>query len=64
MVEDVSVKPPRPEPRHLGDGVNASYDGYHINIAVNHHNNHVVALDPSVMRLLFEFAREVSSPQG
>lgn len=61
MVEDVSVKPPLPEPRHLGDGVYASYDGYHINIAVNHHNNHVVALEPSVMRALFEYAREVTA---
>ncbi len=61
MVEDVSVKPPRPEPRHLGDGVYVSYDGYNINIAVNHHNNHVVALEPAVMRALFEYAREVTA---
>lgn len=57
---DVSVKRPLPEPRHLGDGVYASFDGYNINIAVNHHNNHVVALEPRVVRGLFEYAREVS----
>jgi hypothetical protein len=59
-IEDVAVKPSIPEPVHLGDGVYASYDGFHINLAVNHHNNHVVSLDPSVMRNLFEYARRLS----
>ncbi len=55
--EDVAAKPPIPEPVHLGDGVYASYDGFHVNLAVNHHNNHAVSLDPGVLRNLFEYAR-------
>jgi hypothetical protein len=42
--------PERPKPEHLGDGVYASFDGYHVNIAVNHHTNHVASLDPHVCR--------------
>jgi hypothetical protein len=40
---------------YLGDGVYASYDGYHINLAVNHHTNNVVALDPEVFKALIDY---------
>jgi len=42
---------------HLGDGVYASFDGYHVNLAVNHHLNHVVALDTDVVQALVGYAR-------
>jgi len=37
---------------YLGDGVYASFDGYHIWLAVNHHENKVVALEPQVFKRL------------
>lgn len=40
---------------YLGDGVYASFDGYQIWLAVNHHANHVVALDPAVFKRLCEY---------
>lgn len=42
---------------HLGDGVYASFDGYQIWLAVNDHNNKQVALEPSVMKSLIEYAK-------
>jgi hypothetical protein len=47
------------EPKHIGDGVYVSYDGFHINIAVNHHENHVVALDPEVMEALIKYHEHI-----
>jgi hypothetical protein len=41
---------------YLGDGVYASFDGYQIWLAVNHHENKVLALDPSVFARLCEYA--------
>lgn len=47
---------PKPAPTHLGDGVYASFDGYHIQISVNDHRNPpVVALEPSVMEALIAY---------
>ena len=40
---------------YLGDGVYASFDGYQIWLAVNHHENKVVALEPSVLDRLNEY---------
>lgn len=37
---------------YLGDGVYASFDGYQIWLAVNHHDNKVVALEFSVFSAL------------
>lgn len=42
--------------RYLGDGVYASFDGFQTWLAVNHHENKVVALEPQVMAALFEYA--------
>ena len=36
---------------YLGDGVYASFDGYQIWLAVNDHNNKVIALEPQVLKL-------------
>jgi hypothetical protein len=40
---------------YLGDGVYASHDGYQIWLAVNHHENKVVALDSNVIGRLFRY---------
>lgn len=43
------------ESTYLGDGVYASFDGYQIWLAVNHHENNVVALEPLVIARLYEY---------
>lgn len=45
--------------QYLGDGVYASYDGYHIWLAVNHHTNKVVALEPAVLEALVRYANDL-----
>jgi sulfur transfer complex TusBCD TusB component (DsrH family) len=45
---------------YLGDGVYASYDGYHIVLAVNHHNNKVISLDDDVMEKLIKYHNEIN----
>lgn len=45
-------------PRHLGDGVYVHDEGYGINIAVNHHENKVVFLEPEVIRAFIDYAKE------
>ena len=44
---------------HLGDGVYASFDGYQIWLAANHHENKVIALEPPVMMELIKYAVRV-----
>ena len=44
--------------RHLGDGAYASFDGYHVRLAANHHENKVIALDPQVMEALILYANK------
>jgi hypothetical protein len=41
---------------YLGDGVYASFDGYQIWLAVNQHENRVLALDPDVFDQLCQYA--------
>ncbi len=53
-----------PEPRHLGDGAYVSFDGYQLWLAANHHENRVIALEPSVLRALVEYARQVDRAAG
>ena len=48
------------EPRHIGDGVYISYDGYHVNVAVNHHLNHVVAFDPDVQGEIVKYINSIN----
>ena len=52
------------DPAHIGDGVYASFDGYHLNLAVNRHDNHVVSLEPAVLRELIHYARRVDEVHG
>lgn len=50
--------------RYLGDGVYASFDGYQIWLAANHHENKVVALEPAVFSELVAYAKRVfENPQ-
>lgn len=52
-------------PKYLGDGVYASFDGYHVNLAVNNHKNHVVALEPEVVESLKQYFNEIEKlPSG
>ncbi len=44
---------------YLGDGVYASFDGYHINLAVNHHTNHAIALEPEVIDSLKNYFNKI-----
>jgi hypothetical protein len=46
---------------YLGDGVYASFDGYQIWLAVNHHENKQVAMEPAVLLSLLSYAERVYS---
>lgn len=48
-----------PEETYLGDGVYASFDGFQIWLAVNHHENKQVAIEPKVMESLMAYAEKV-----
>ena len=41
--------------KYLGDGVYASFDGFQIWLAANHHENVVIALEPSVFDALIAY---------
>jgi hypothetical protein len=45
--------------QYLGDGVYASFDGYQIWLAANHHENKVVALEPGVFVNLLRYAKTI-----
>jgi len=45
---------------YLGDGVYASFDGYHIRLAVDHHENVVVYLEPSVLDALDRYRDRIN----
>lgn len=48
------------EPRYLGDAVYASFDGYHIWLHLNRHDNPpLIALDPYVFEALVEYNRDI-----
>ena len=47
--------------QYLGDGVYASFDGYHIWLAANHHENKVIALEPAVFQQLVQYEKELQS---
>lgn len=44
---------------YLGDGVYASFDGYQIWLAVNHHENKQVALEPGVLESFLAYVGRV-----
>ena len=45
--------------KYLGDGVYASFDGFQIWLAVNDHENKVVALEPEVMEQLIIYHKNL-----
>lgn len=49
--------------RYLGDGVYASFDGMRIWLAVNHHTNQVVALEPEVCTALYRYIKDINAEQ-
>ena len=48
---------------YLGDGVYASSDGYSVWLAVNHHENNVVALEPQVLDHLVQYVESLKEQQ-
>lgn len=57
--------PPPIQPRYIGDGVYASFDGYQIWLHLGSHlSPGVVALEPAVLDSLNEFARAIASREG
>lgn len=49
-----------PEPRYLGDGVYASFDGYHIWLHLGADDNpKLIALEPGVFDALARYAEKV-----
>jgi hypothetical protein len=48
---------------YLGDGVYASFDGYQIWLAANHHENRVVALEPRVLRALIAYSESLKEDE-
>lgn len=46
---------------YLGDGVYASFDGHQIWLAVNNHNNKVVALEPQVIESLIAYIEKLKT---
>jgi hypothetical protein len=50
--------------QHIGDGVYVSCDGYHLWLAANHHENKVVALEPSVLKALCDYATNINKAFG
>lgn len=45
--------------KYLGDGVYADFDGHQITLAVNHHENVVVYLEPEVATSLVEYINTI-----
>lgn len=60
---DVGVREPV-GPIYLGDAVYASFDGYHICLTLNDHRNPtMIALEPSVLRSLRDYADRIWGEQ-
>ena len=55
-----SKEQPEFKPCYLGDAVYASFDGYQIWLHLNSHDSPgLIALEPSVMNRLLQYARDV-----
>ena len=48
---------------YLGDGVYASFDGYQVWLAANHHENKVIALEPEVFQRLCQYVESLEEQQ-
>jgi len=49
---------------YLGDGVYASFDGYHVWLDLRCQNASRIALDPTVLNSLWLYARKCFAPEG
>jgi len=49
------------EQRYLGDAVYASFDGYQYWLAVSHHENKVIALEPDVIDQLNQYVKDTKA---
>ena len=57
---DVTVREPRPEKEYLGDGVYASFDGYHIELRANDPvHGPVIYMEPQVYQSLTRYAKKI-----
>lgn len=62
MSADISPKPAM-RPRYIGDGVYASFDGFHVWLHLDSHDAPpIVALESAVMDSLIEYSRAVFNP--
>lgn len=64
---DAMPKPALPGAMHLGDGVYAGFDGWHLTLAVNSHNSYpVVFMEQEVYAQLREYAKRLGweKPNG
>ncbi len=53
------------QPRHLGDGVYVSFDGYQLWLAANSHDSpQRVALEPGVLGMLIDYAAGINKAHG
>ena len=52
---------PNSDDSYLGDGVYASYDGFQVWLAANHHENKVIALEPVVWVALQRYVAELNT---
>lgn len=53
------------DPRYLGDGVYASFDGYHIVLTAGHHDaacaEHAIYLDPGTVEALDRYIESIKA---
>lgn len=61
MTEDVSVKPPQPEPVYLGDGLYADFDGFQIELYASNgmYKTNQVYLEPSVLTAFLNYVKRL-----
>ena len=61
MTEDVTVKPPQPEPVYLGDGLYADFDGFQIELYASNgmYKTNQVYLEPSVLTAFLNYVKRL-----
>jgi hypothetical protein len=56
MTLEPKPKPPTPRTEYLGDGIYASFDGWHVWLGLDS-GQRLIALEPSVLGALIGYAR-------
>ena len=66
MTEDVTVKPPQPEPVYLGDGLYAQFDGFQIELYASNGvmKTNKVYLEPSVLNAFLRYVEDLKKQLG